>query len=227
MKQYICLFSLLILIGLLWNTPFIYPLQLLVVFFHEASHALMTLFTQGKVSEMVVNLSQGGHVISVGGNRFLILSSGYLGSLLVGVLIYLSSVHSRLDKAIMALLALAIMGISILFIRDSLTILISVITALVMLVVSVKANETINDFILRLIGMTSMLYAPLDIYSDTIQRSHLRSDAFMLANEFGGTTVLWGGLWLLMSCFVIFACLWVSFSAAKKQRLKEIKTAAK
>jgi hypothetical protein len=64
-----------------------------------------------------------------------------------------------------------------------------------------------NDFLLRLIGLTNIAYVPLDIYSDTILRSHLRSDAFMLASEFGGATVVWGGLWMIISLVIIFFCL--------------------
>ena len=57
----------------------------------------------------------------------------------------------------------------------------------------------VSDYALRLIGVMSLLYVPRDIFSDTIQRSHLRSDARMLAEEFGGGTWMWGGLWLLLS----------------------------
>ncbi|MCK5872646.1 MAG: M50 family metallopeptidase, partial [Methylococcales bacterium] len=64
-----------------------------------------------------------------------------------------------------------------------------------------------NDFFLRLLALTNMLYVPLDIYSDTLSRSHLRSDAYMLAEYTGVSTVLWGGLWLLISLIVIFYCL--------------------
>ena len=49
----------------------------------------------------------------------------------------------------------------------------------------------------------SMIYVPLDILSDTIFRSELRSDARMLAEEFGGATVMWGGVWLVLSLVAI------------------------
>ena len=42
---------------------------------------------------------------------------------------------------------------------------------------------------------------------DTIRRSGLQSDARMLAEEFGGTTVMWGGLWLIVAVLVIWRCL--------------------
>jgi len=48
-----------------------------------------------------------------------------------------------------------------------------------------------------------MIYAPLDIYSDVLLRSYLRSDARMLAEEIGGTTVFWGISWVLISLVVV------------------------
>ncbi|MFT6073403.1 MAG: hypothetical protein ACJAZ1_000309 [Yoonia sp.] len=48
---------------------------------------------------------------------------------------------------------------------------------------------------------------PFDIFSDTIARANLRSDARMLAEEFCGTTQMWGALWLLISVAVIVCCL--------------------
>lgn len=63
-----------------------------------------------------------------------------------------------------------------------------------------------NDLILRLIGLTSMIYVPYDIFSDTIARSNLPSDARMLAEEFGGTPQIWGVLWIGISVIVIGFC---------------------
>ena len=60
-----------------------------------------------------------------------------------------------------------------------------------------------NDLILRLIGLTSIAYVPLDIFSDTLARPGAQSDASMLAHEFGGPTVFWGGLWLALSLAAI------------------------
>jgi len=40
-------------------------------------------------------------------------------------------------------------------------------------------GEGLNDFLLRLIGLTSMVYVPHDIYSDTIAHSSMLSDARM------------------------------------------------
>ncbi|MCP4110898.1 MAG: M50 family metallopeptidase [Desulfobacteraceae bacterium] len=203
MKQAIYLIIVSVVIFLLWNNPALYPLKVLVVFFHESSHALMTIFTGGEVKEMVVTVQQGGHVLSGGGNRFWTLMAGYLGSLMWGVVIYLVAARTRIDKTAMFILGMLVAGIALVFVRNTFGFCFSLLTGVVMMILGIKANEAVNDFILRLIGLTSMIYAPLDIYSDTIQRSHLRSDAKMLAEEFGGTTMLWGGLWIVISTIII------------------------
>ncbi len=210
MKQRLILFSVIIAIFFLWSTPALYPLKLLIVFFHESSHALMTIATGGQVIELEIDRMQGGHVISAGGNRFITLTAGYLGSLIWGVVIYLLAVGSKYDKAIMFCLGIIIMVVTTLFVRDLFAFGFSGLTGLFMILMGVKAPMQINDIILRVIGVTSMSYVPLDVYSDTIARTSLRSDAFMLAEEFGGTTVLWGTIWLLVSVVILIATLKIS-----------------
>jgi len=210
MKQRLILFSVIIAIFFLWSTPALYPLKLLIVFFHESSHALMTIATGGQVIELEIDRMQGGHVISAGGNRFITLTAGYLGSLIWGVVIYLLAVGSKYDKAIMFCLGIIIMVVTTLFVRDLFAFGFSGLIGLFMILMGVKAPMQINDIILRVIGVTSMSYVPLDVYSDTIARTSLRSDAFMLAEEFGGTTVLWGTIWLLVSVVILIATLKIS-----------------
>ena len=174
---------LLLAIIALWSTPVIYPLKLLVVFFHEMSHALATILTGGIVQEMAVTLLQGGHVLSIGGSRFIILNAGYLGSLILGAIIYLLARHTRWDRTISALLGLIILVISLFFVRNFFGFFFGVASGLVLLWLARYSSEKINDILLRVVGLTSMIYVPLDIFSDTISRSYLRSDARMLAEE--------------------------------------------
>jgi len=205
-------------IFLLWPWPVFFPFKLLVVFFHEASHALMTVATGGTVRELAVDAMQGGHVVSAGGNRFLILSSGYLGSLAWGAAIYLAASASRLDKVVMVVLALVIATVCALFVRDAYAALFAGATALVMLILAIRGSHAINDAGLRLVGLTSLLYAPLDIWSDTIARRDLMSDARMLGDEFGGSGVLWGSAWLTVSVLVIGLVTWTALRLEAPRR---------
>jgi hypothetical protein len=210
-KKLLIIFVLLAVIAVFWNHFLLYPLKILVVFFHESSHALMTMLTGGQVKEMVIVQTQGGHVISAGGNRFLSLSAGYLGSLMWGMLIYMTTAASHKDRVTMALLGAGVCVISVVFVSNAFGLMFSIGFGFVMLLSARFLSHEINDVLLRLIAMTNMLYVPLDIYSDTIQRSHLRSDAAMLAEEFGGVTILWGGIWMVISLVAIYSCLKWSF----------------
>ena len=206
-KDILYLAFILLAIFFLWNTLALYPLQMLVVFFHESSHALAALLTGGEVLEMEINYLQGGHVLSRGGSRFLTLSAGYLGSLIWGLTIYSLAVRTEADKYISIVLGIIIAVISLMYIRNTFGLIFGFVGAGGLVFLGLKSPREVNDFILRVIGLTSMLYAPLDIFSDTIQRSYLGSDARMLSEEFGGATIMWGGAWILVSSVLIVFCL--------------------
>jgi len=82
-----------------------------------------------------------------------------------------------------------------------------ILTGAIMLAMARFLPHQANDLALRLIGLTSLIYVPRDIFDDTIARSHLRSDAFMLGEYIGGGAMFWGGVWLLLSLGVIGLCL--------------------
>jgi len=212
-KQLAYLLGLIALIFFLWDTQVLFPLKILVVFFHESSHALATLLTGGHVEEMVVVAQQGGHVLSRGGSRIIILTAGYLGSLLWGLSIFMLAVGTQWDRWLMGALGSALILITVFFVANTFAFVFGIGVGVVMLGSAKFLSNAVNDIFLRIIGLTSMLYVPLDIYSDTIQRSSLRSDARMLAEVVGGPTLLWGILWLIISLALIIYCFRWSLSA--------------
>lgn len=207
MKYHLGLIIGLIIIALLWNTILVYPIKLLIVFFHEFSHALATIATGGIVSDMVVEAAIGGYVVSIGGNRFLITSAGYLGSLLWGAAIYLIAVRTKFDNILMCFLGALLVLVALTYVSNGFGFTFSVTLGLFMILLGLKASNQINTIILRLIGLVSLFYVPIDIYDDTLFRSYLPSDARKLAEEFGGTTWFWGVLWLIISLLVVFKTL--------------------
>ena len=74
---------------LLWPTVWIYPFKIFVVFLHELSHAVAGLATGGTVQRITLDPAEGGATYVNGGNAFVMLSAGYLGSLLWGLAILL------------------------------------------------------------------------------------------------------------------------------------------
>ncbi len=195
------------LVFALWQTPAVVPLKILIVFFHEVSHAIATIMTGGEVISLSISANQGGEVWSRGGNRFITLTAGYLGSLLIGVGLLIAATRSKADRAIMAACGVITLVIAGLYIRDLFALGFTIGTGAAMLLMARFLGHAANDLALRVMGLASMIYVPYDIFSDTIARSNLRSDARMLAEEFGGTTIMWGGMWLILSLIVIGWCL--------------------
>lgn len=204
---------------LMWlgGTPWTAPLEILVVFFHESAHALMTVITGGEVVSMQVTIERGGEVLSAGGNRFLTLSAGYLGSLLIGAGLLIAGMRSRHDQIILSVVAALMALATVLFMRNLFGLAYGLGMALTLLGIARFLPPIASDYALRLIGVMSLMYVPRDIFSDTIERSHLRSDARMLAEEFGGGTWLWGGLWLILS---IAICVYAVLLSVRRKPVK-------
>ena len=201
------LLALTALIFALWSTPVVLPLKLLVVLFHELSHATMALLTGGRVESLSVNFRQGGEVWTRGGSRVLILSAGYLGSLLIGTALFLAALRSRTDRIVLGALGAVLVVTLVLYVRDVAAILIVGGTGAALLAAARILPARACDLALRVIGLTSMIYVPYDIFDDTLRRSAERSDARMLAEEVGGPTILWGTLWLVAALAVIWLAL--------------------
>lgn len=200
---------------LAWNTQLLTPLKILVVFFHEGSHALATLLTGGSVLAMHIVPNQGGEVQSMGGWPIVIISAGYLGSLLWGALILILAARSSADRWIMALLGIGMLLLTVFFVRNLYGFAFGVLGGLSALASAKFLSAWINDLVLKLIGVVTMLYVPIDIFSDTLLRSALRSDARILAEYLGGTTMFWGALWLLVSAIIIPTALYIGLKSRR------------
>lgn len=176
--------------------------------------------TGGDVVSLSISADQGGLVMSRGGNRFITLSAGYLGSLLIGMALLLAATRTKADRTVMAICGIVTLVIAGLYMRDLFALAFTIGAGIAMLLAARYLGHKANDLILRVVGLTSVIYVPYDIFSDTIARSNLRSDARMLAEEFGGTTMMWGGLWLFVSFFAIGWCLRYGLGRSSNLKLR-------
>jgi hypothetical protein len=184
---------------LLWSTPVVYPLKLLVVFFHELSHGLAAIVTGGRIVGIELVPQEGGLCRTAGGSRFLVLSAGYLGSLVWGGVILLLAAKSRQDRKITLALGLVLLGTAVLWVRPmiSFAMAFALLAGAALVGASRLLSPGVNDFLLRLVGLTSLFYAVFDIQDDILRRPHLtESDAAQLAALTGIPTLVWGVIWM-------------------------------
>lgn len=207
LKSHWQLLALTALVFALWQTPVVVPLKILIVFLHELSHAIAAWLTGGSVEQISLSPQQGGFAITRGGNLFAILSAGYLGSLLLGAGLLMVALRSTADRAVTALLGSVMLLVTVFYVRDLFAAAFCIGAGVALLAMARFLGHGANDLALRVIGLSSLIYVPYDIFDDTIARSTIRSDAYMLAEAFGGTAMLWGGLWLVISLAVIATCL--------------------
>src|SRR5262245_59202993 len=104
---------------LLWPTVWIYPLKIFVVFLHELSHAIAGLATGGRVERITLDPYQGGATYVNGGNALIMLSAGYLGSLLWGLgLLLVARLRARTARYGLVFLGALMLATSFLFVRN-------------------------------------------------------------------------------------------------------------
>jgi hypothetical protein len=186
----------LVLVWLLWWSPVIYPLKLFVVLLHEVSHGLMAVATGGQIERIVVTPDQGGLCYCPGGNAFLTLSAGYLGSLVWGgAILLLARARAPAPRNTTTAIGAVVLTLTALYVRNGFGILFGALFGAALIALR-SAGRTVHVLVLTALGLTSCLYALLDIKSDILDRPYLESDAAMLAHMTGVPTVVWGVLWI-------------------------------
>ncbi|MSR37195.1 MAG: M50 family peptidase [Gemmatimonadetes bacterium] len=197
---------------MLWETPLVYPLKIFVVLLHELSHAIAIWATGGSVDRIVLDPLQGGETWGRGGSVFLSLSAGYLGSLLWGTALVTAAHWKKVHAgAISGLIGASVVALSIFYVRSGFGLVFGIIFGISLMASGFRLPDLWNRRVVLVLGMTSCLYAVLDIKSDILDRPHLPSDAAMLAEVTGIPTIFWGVLWIglaLAVCTLLFRWAW-------------------
>ena len=191
----------------LWDSSIVYPLKIFVVLLHEISHAIASVATGGSIEKITLDPAQGGACYCFGGNAFITLTAGYLGSLMWGAAMFFAA---RSDKVktnwVNGFIGAMVMILTIFFVRTGFGVIFGIAFGLTMIVVSKQMGPVVNRGLLLTLGLTSALYAILDIKSDVIDRPNIRSDAAMLAEITRVPTLVWGVLWITIAVAV---CAWL------------------
>ncbi len=188
---------------LLWNTPIVYPIKIFVVLLHEISHGAIAVLTGGTIERIVITANEGGLCQCPGGSAFLVLSAGYLGSLLWGAaILWTARGRGSVPRMGAAAIGGLVIGVTVFFVRDPFGLLFGVVFGGALIMAARQLPADGNAALLRALGLTSCLYAILDIKSDVLDRPGGMSDASMLAELTGVPTVIWGLLWIVLALLV-------------------------
>ncbi len=143
------------------------------------------------------------------------LSAGYLGSLLWGLLLIRLARGSgrRVRGAVMGL-GILLIGVTVAVVRGWFGLPFGLLFGAVLILAARHLSTHVQSIGLLVLGITSALYALLDIRSDVLERSALPSDAFMLHQLTGVPTAVWGVLWIGLGAVACFFALRYEFKRA-------------
>jgi len=198
-----------IIICVLWEVKslswILWPFKIMTVALHEISHALMALCTGAELKRIVVNSNEGGHIVYVGGNSYLIIPAGYIGSTIFGGLLIFCGFSPTTSK-IAAIFIILCMGGTLYYSNGFFTFVFTISVILVVgYILYIKKWNIIQYFVLFL-GIMSGLYSLWDILEDVVKRRIENSDASQFA-ELPGTqwlpAQLWGFIWLMFSVLTV------------------------
>jgi hypothetical protein len=192
-------------VGYAWESWAVYPLRLFVVFLHEISHGIAAVATGGEVLEIQVFREEAGHCVTLGGSPVVILSAGYVGSMLLGAGTLLVATRTRAAPLLAAALGGGLICVALFYVpahanafgRGFAIAFGGALAALGMLPRRIWAEGA-----LQVIGVTSCLYAVVDIKGDVLDHSGAPSDAVALAEITGVPSTVWGVTWIVASVVV-------------------------
>lgn len=198
-----------------WDTFLVFPIKLFVVFLHESSHACAILLTGGTISEISLGFDLGGKITAEGGNDILIASSGYLGSLFFGLLIYLVADMQKNRRYVyffLALLFLIILLISTPTLEFS---LIGLITIGLLVIFGFYVRIRLVKIFVKAISLVSAIYVLIDVKEDMLSQD-FSSDAQIMAGLMGVDQLIVSLSWLVISVVLIGIVMKLSFKTRAK-----------
>ena len=178
---------------------------MLVIAFHEFSHAITSCCTGGRVESISLDPHEGGVTHMRGGVQAITLPAGYLGSSLIGMLLTFCGFDIVASK-----IASIVLGVCFLLTlwwgkKDWLTIGTIVLAVGLLVACWFIAHAEALRFFVLFIGVMSSLYSVWDICDDLILRKVNSSDASQFAKRYGGSSQCWGIIWSIISVLFMAA----------------------
>lgn len=225
------LVALSVLTGLLiffWDSVWLKPFKLFVVFLHEVSHAIATIATGGQLHSIAIEWDESGATYAkTGQGIFVIIAlAGYIGSIIWGYLMLRASLTGRWIRSVSV-----IVGLTVIFFgffpdgetyRQSSRLLKYLISGSWGLVLTVSAflYPRFNHFVLFFLGGLTALYSLYDL-NDFVRGDVMRTDAGILAHYLLGQSVLVKPLAYTIAGFISSVSLFIFLRLIKAAFVRE------
>jgi hypothetical protein len=210
-----------LLLTFLWRVPVVgmlfYPFRLLNTFIHELSHGFAALLTGGRFDRFVVHPNREGLAHIRGGNRFIVVSAGYLGpAIFGGALILLSATEVAVQSILLGLgvgLALA----CLFFVRNFFGFAAGLLLAASLAAAGWFLADRAATFLFALLAMQMPLAAANSLVDlvrlsvGPVRREQL-SDAQVMARDTHIPAVVWALLWLTIAVAIVVVTVTVAYS---------------
>ncbi|MEO6757864.1 MAG: M50 family metallopeptidase [Saprospiraceae bacterium] len=135
----------------------LYPVTLLVTFLHEFGHALGAILTGGDVVSLQVSPDGSGYTNTRGGSAGIILMGGYVGSAVLGNLLFRIGVkYKRFTQATLLVLAAIMALVSVIWFESLVSTAILLVFAVVLYAIVQKT--TWEQDVLMFLGLATVLY---------------------------------------------------------------------
>lgn len=176
----------------------LYPVTLLVTILHEFGHALGAILSGGSVEGLQINPDGSGYTITRGGSPGLVLVGGYLGSAILGnVLFRIGAKHHRLAQGTLITMAVLMAIIGLIWFESFIST--GILWAFAASLVFFALKTTWDQDVLMFLGMAAVLYIIQDFNVGP------SSDLAMYEKVVGlFPAQLWMYIWLALAVVVSF-----------------------
>ena len=101
-QKLMTILGMIILVLVFWDFKFFLPFKIFTVYLHELSHGLAAELTGGELWRITLSIRQGGKCYTSGGIREIVLSAGYVGSMVCGCLIFYGAYRAKEPQTVLS-----------------------------------------------------------------------------------------------------------------------------
>lgn len=190
-----------------WNVPvvrnLINPLKLFTIGWHELCHIIAAILTGGRILKITIDPHIGGATIVEGGSPWFTLTSGYIGSTLLGGAFLLAGWDTLIAKILSFVLGVG-MIMPLALVRDKLTIVLTIgYEAMIVGFWFIDHGQALRWYCL-FIGVMNILFVIWDVADDRFFHKTNDSDATQFSLLFPRIPAhVWAIFWIIFQLIAL------------------------